>query len=185
MKTVGSRAEVWHGTAKKTSGGLLKKDLKKNKRGRIVSKKMSNRAKKEKRLEKAGYKTKKGVFKKFKAKKKGGFVPLYVADKQEDLSYKIFRADPRGPLPPAYNMLINSRNPNRRVLDLRDVSGGRHNIVLRKWNGWDRIVFLQNHNREDTFVSWSILSNDKNELEDFLESDMGANHINFINNHTV
>ena len=72
MKTVGSRAEVWHGTAKKTSGGLLKKDLKKNKRGRIVSKKMSNRAKKEKRLEKAGYKTKKGVFKKFKAKKKGG-----------------------------------------------------------------------------------------------------------------
>ena len=30
MKTVGSRAEVWHGTAKKTSGGLLKKDLKKN-----------------------------------------------------------------------------------------------------------------------------------------------------------
>jgi len=72
MKTVGSRAEVWHGTAKKTSGGLLKKDLKKNKRGRIVSKKMSNRAKKEKRLEKAGYKTKKGVFKKFKAKKRGG-----------------------------------------------------------------------------------------------------------------
>ena len=72
MKTVGSRAEVWHGTAKKTSGGLLKKDLKKNKRGRIVSKKMSNRAKKEKRLEKAGYKTKKGVFKKFTSKKKGG-----------------------------------------------------------------------------------------------------------------
>ena len=72
MKTIGSRAEVWHGTAKKTSGGLFKKDLKKNKRGRIVSKKMSNRAKKEKRLEKAGYKTKKGVFKKFKAKKKGG-----------------------------------------------------------------------------------------------------------------
>ena len=71
MKTVGSRAEVWHGTAKKTSGGLLKKDLKKNKRGKIVSKKMSNRAKKEKRLEKAGYKTKKGVFKKF-SKKIGG-----------------------------------------------------------------------------------------------------------------
>ena len=72
MKTVGSRAEVWHGTAKKTSGGLLKKDLKKNKRGRIVSKKMSNRAKKEKRLEKAGYKTKKGEFKKFTSKKKKG-----------------------------------------------------------------------------------------------------------------
>ena len=72
MKTIGSRAEVWHGTAKKTSGGLLKKDLKKNKRGKIVSKKMSNRAKKEKRLEKAGYKTKKGIFKKFTSKKKKG-----------------------------------------------------------------------------------------------------------------
>ena len=72
MKTIGSRAEVWHGTAKKTSGGLLKKDLKKNKRGRIVSKKMSNRAKKDKRLEKAGYKTKKGKFTLFKSKKKGG-----------------------------------------------------------------------------------------------------------------
>ena len=65
-KTVGSRAEVCHGTAKKTSGGLMKKDLKMNKRGRIVSRKMSDRAKKEKRLEKAGFKTKKGVFKKFK-----------------------------------------------------------------------------------------------------------------------
>ena len=71
-KTIGSRAEVWHGTAKKTSGGLFKKDLKMNKRGRIVSKKMSNRAKKEKRLEKAGYKTKKGKFTLFKQKKKGG-----------------------------------------------------------------------------------------------------------------
>ena len=72
MKIIGSRDEVWNGVAKKTSGGLLKKDLKKNKRGRIVSKKMSNRAKKEKRLEKAGYKTKKGKFTLFKAKKIGG-----------------------------------------------------------------------------------------------------------------
>ena len=27
MKTIGSRAEVWHGNAKKTSGYLTKKDL--------------------------------------------------------------------------------------------------------------------------------------------------------------
>ena len=26
-QTVGTRAQVWHGTAKKTSGGLTKKDL--------------------------------------------------------------------------------------------------------------------------------------------------------------
>ena len=30
-KTIGSRAEVFHGNAKKTSGGLMKKDLIKNK----------------------------------------------------------------------------------------------------------------------------------------------------------
>ena len=69
-KNIGSRAEVWHGTAKKTSGGLLKKDLKKNKKGRIVSKKMSLKAKKENRLGKAGYKTVKGKFTLFKKKKK-------------------------------------------------------------------------------------------------------------------
>jgi hypothetical protein len=59
---VGSRAQVWHGTAKRTPGGLLKKDLLMNKHGRIVSKAKSIKAKKEKRLEKAGYFTKKGKF---------------------------------------------------------------------------------------------------------------------------
>lgn len=62
VKTVGSRAEVMHGTAQKTSGGLTKADLKYNKQGNIVSRKMSDRAKKEKRLEKAGYKAVKGHF---------------------------------------------------------------------------------------------------------------------------
>lgn len=44
--TVGSRAQVAHGNAKKTSGGLTYKDLKYNKYGRIVSKKASKAAKK-------------------------------------------------------------------------------------------------------------------------------------------
>ena len=66
-KMIGSRAKVWHGTAKKTSGGLTKKDLKKNKHGRIVSKRMSNTAKKQNRLK--DFKTKKGTFKLFKKKK--------------------------------------------------------------------------------------------------------------------
>ena len=61
-KLIGSRAQVWHGTAFKTSGGLTKNKLKMNKNGRIVSKKKHETAKKEKRLEKAGYKTRKGVF---------------------------------------------------------------------------------------------------------------------------
>ena len=62
MKTFGSRAEVWHGNAKKTTGGLTKSDLLKNKNGEIVSKKKHHTAKKEKRLEKAGYFTQKGKF---------------------------------------------------------------------------------------------------------------------------
>ena len=56
MQRIGSRAQVMHGNAKMTGGGLRKKDLKYNKQGKIVSKKMSQRAKKEKRLQKAGYK---------------------------------------------------------------------------------------------------------------------------------
>ena len=62
MKTVGSRAEVFHGSAKHTSGGLEKKDLLKNKHGRIVSRKKHNTAKKENRLKKHGYTAKKGKF---------------------------------------------------------------------------------------------------------------------------
>ena len=58
----GSKAQVMNGTAMMTTGRLKKGDLKYNKRGRIVSRKRSARAKREKRLEKAGYKTKKGVF---------------------------------------------------------------------------------------------------------------------------
>lgn len=65
----GSRAQVWHGTAYKTAGGLTKDHLLQNKHGRIVSKKKHATAKKEKRLEKAGYKTRKG---KFGAVKTGG-----------------------------------------------------------------------------------------------------------------
>jgi hypothetical protein len=59
---IGSRAQVWHGTACKTSGGLTKKHLLMNKNGRIVSKAKHNTAKKEKRLEKAGYFAQKGKF---------------------------------------------------------------------------------------------------------------------------
>lgn len=62
VQTVGTRAQVWHGTAKKTSGGLTKPRLMKNKAGRIVSRAKHNSAKKEMRLVKYGYGTKKGEF---------------------------------------------------------------------------------------------------------------------------
>lgn len=53
---VGSRAQVMHGTAEQTSGGLKKHHLKYNKHGRIVSKKKSEQGKSAlKRLTRAGY----------------------------------------------------------------------------------------------------------------------------------
>jgi hypothetical protein len=86
----GSRAQVMNGTAHETTGGLEKKDLMMNKWGRIVSAKKHETAKKEKRLEKAGFYAKKGKFGYVKRKtrknrtnkktKKGGMAPLKPAD---------------------------------------------------------------------------------------------------------
>lgn len=61
-KLIGSRAQVWHGTAYKTSGGLTKSHLIQNKNGRIVSKNKHIQSKKEKRLLQHGYGHKKGKF---------------------------------------------------------------------------------------------------------------------------
>lgn len=75
MLTIGSKAQVFHGTAHHTAGGLTRADLIKNKRGKIVSRKQAAAGKKAySRLVKAGYKPKKGTFKLFskKARKHGG-----------------------------------------------------------------------------------------------------------------
>ncbi len=63
MQTIGTRAQVWHGNAQKTSGGLTKSHLMKNKNGRIVSRRKHSSGKKSiKRLRKLGYVAKKGHF---------------------------------------------------------------------------------------------------------------------------
>jgi hypothetical protein len=91
---VGSRAQVWHGTAYKTSGGLKKQNLMMNKAGRIVSKDKHHTAKKEKRLLKAGYGTKKGQF---------GFVRLgsYKKGKSKGTRSRKMRGGGTFPLNPA------------------------------------------------------------------------------------
>jgi hypothetical protein len=58
----GSRAQVWNRTAYYTPGNLTRKQLMMNKWGRIVSAKKHRSAKREKRLEKAGFFAKKGSF---------------------------------------------------------------------------------------------------------------------------
>ena len=79
--TFGTRAQVWHGTAKKTRGGLTKTHLMMNKHGRIVSRKQHSRGKTAiKRLFDLGFKPKKGTFKLFKKghkKHRGGADELF------------------------------------------------------------------------------------------------------------
>ena len=67
--TVGSKAQVYHGTADRTAGGLTKADLMKTDKGRIVSKKQHAAGLKAiQRLRAAGYVAKKGTFQLFKRK---------------------------------------------------------------------------------------------------------------------
>ena len=67
VKAVGSKAQVWHATAKHTPGGLTRKDLMKTKKGRIVSrKKHAIGLRRIKSLRRLGFKAKKGTFKLFR-----------------------------------------------------------------------------------------------------------------------
>lgn len=54
-RCIGSKAEVMHGTAQKTKGGVMKDGLAYNKHGRIVFKSKAAAAKKNQNLVKAGY----------------------------------------------------------------------------------------------------------------------------------
>ena len=66
IKTIGSRAQVWHKVALKTSGGLKRSDLM-MKKGRIISRRKSAAGKKAlKHLTSRGYVAKKGTFKLFR-----------------------------------------------------------------------------------------------------------------------
>ena len=73
VPAVGSKAQVFNGSAKHTSGGLTRKDLMKTKNGRIVSRRKHAAGKKAiKNLRKLGYIAKKGKFTLFTKKSKRG-----------------------------------------------------------------------------------------------------------------
>ena len=85
MQTFGSRAEVWHGVALKTSGGLEKKDLVQDKYGRLVSKAARKSA-----LARMKREGKKALVKVFKPKKKGfGLQPKEGTKKYKTLIKKM------------------------------------------------------------------------------------------------
>ena len=128
-KTVGTRAQVWHGTCKKTSGGLTKSDLMMNKAGRIVSKAKHLTAKKEMRLVKHGYGTKKGKF---------GFVK--IGSKKHRKGHKKMRGGSgMGELSPANSngsYMIKDLVPQAfSPLDRALVGGRRHKKSMRMRGG--------------------------------------------------
>lgn len=85
-QTIGSRRQVWNGTAKKTSGGLTKAKLMMSK-GRIVSRSKHNSAKREMRLLKYGYGTRKGKF---------GYVKLATGSRRRSRRSRGSRKSRRG-----------------------------------------------------------------------------------------
>jgi hypothetical protein len=124
IHTIGTRAQVWHGTAKKTSGGLNKNDLMMNKSGRIVSRSKHFSAKKEMRLLKHGYGTKKGKFgfvkvgskknRKGSRKMRGGSGMAELSPAGVDSSYMIKDVVPQQ-FDPLERALVGGRRHRRRM----------------------------------------------------------------------
>ena len=97
MLRQGTRAQVMHGTALKTTGGLRRNHLKYNKQGKIVSKLLSTKAKKDKRLERAGWTVRKGEF--GAVQMTGGFeLGTEVKEKYKESPTK-FKKHPVTPIP--------------------------------------------------------------------------------------
>jgi len=92
-QTTGTRAQVWHGTAKKTSGGLTKSALMMNKHGRIVSRKKHNTAKREKRLVKQFGFIKKGTRRHRSRKMRGGEGDEEVIEEDEEYQFPFSESD--------------------------------------------------------------------------------------------
>ena len=133
IQTTGTRAQVWHGTAKHTSGGLTKSDLMQNKAGRIVSRAKHNTAKREMRLVKFGYGTKKGEF---------GFVKLGSHKKRRGSkrrgSRKMRGGAGMGSLSPANlnsDYMIKDVNPQQFGPLERALVGGRKKCKRRSQRG--------------------------------------------------
>ena len=100
---IGSRVQVMNGTAHHTSGGLTKEKLFRTKNGRIVSKSKHFSAKRENRLLKAGYGTRKGKFGYVKVgkmgksrKQRGGISGMTYALQPEELNPEEFKEDGAG-----------------------------------------------------------------------------------------
>jgi len=127
-QTFGSKAQVWHGTAKKTSGGLTKGDLMKNKHGRIVSRRKHTMGKKSiKHLRKMGYIAKKGKFTLFhkghKSRKMRGGTGAPMGNGLQGTTTGNAMAGTAMPMP--------AQNANQVAAGLMSKKGGRRSRKMR------------------------------------------------------
>ena len=119
---IGSRVQVMNGTAHHTSGGLTKEKLFRTKNGRIVSKSKHFSAKRENRLLKAGYGTRKGKFgyvkigKMGKSRKQRGGISGIKYDLQ----------------PEAYDVEGTGMEPSTNVQTEAGMAGGRRKKTRRR-----------------------------------------------------
>lgn len=140
-QTIGSRRQVWNGTAKKTSGGLTKSHLMMS-HGRIVSKAKHFSAKKEMRLLKHGYGTKKGKFgfvkigtkkhRKGRKKMKGGMAALSPAS--ADTNYMIKDLVPQD-FSPLDRALVGGRRHKSRSMAGGSGMRAAGEFGSSNWNG--------------------------------------------------
>ena len=127
-ENIGSRAKVMYGKAKKTSGGLRKRNLKYNKQGKIVSRKASRSAKKSKNLIKAGYLTQKGKFGSYKV---GGQNPSSKLNESLPLLKRIVSIK-NGQIK-SYEQIKNIMKPAKFKKTLfQELGFGRRNIQIRE-----------------------------------------------------
>ena len=130
-------------------------------------------------LKKAGFKTKKDVFKKFRSNEKKGGAKLYLSYKNPHLDngYVIATLSATSHLPSAYDTLMRSSRTQMRFQRRPDEEPEHpgYNITLRKLYRegqlYYSVVVL-----DDGEVTY-FLSNDKNELGFFLENQLGATNM--------
>jgi serine/threonine protein kinase len=137
MKRVGTRIQVMNGTAKQTGGGLRKRDLTYNKRGKIVSKKMQLIAKK--RMQTGGVKktrlsgskvdTKVYSVTYTKEEKHSNFVQkMYIKDNEH--GQKIYNSDRVKKEQDVLQVLLDDEKPNLMQKNIVELMAGSKDYIL-------------------------------------------------------
>lgn len=155
-QTIGSRRQVFNGTSKRTSGGLTKSDLMMS-HGRIVSKSKHFSAKKEMRLLKYGYGTKKGKF---------GFVK--VGTKKHRKGHKKMRGGMGDVSPADVNapyMMKDVMPQDYSPLDRALVGGRRRH---RKMSGGSGMSALSPSNADSSYMIKDVVPQSFSPLDDSL-----------------